>query len=141
MLAPHSQNSRLVLALPLEHQALSLSERRSYVSVCFLALFCPKFFLPCLPSEHVRSSRGRAGGSLQGWALFFVNQSLGQAVWRLSLRLSVLGALNRVRVGFEFLPTTNYHSPPPDLHLSHILTFPHSLLKCFSSKVLVKWPL
>ena len=65
----------------------------------FLIFFVLSFFLPCLPSEHVLSARGHAGGSLQGWALFFVKESLGQAVERLSLRLSVLSAPTELEWG------------------------------------------
>ena len=141
MLAPHSQDSRLVLALPLEHQALPLSERRrSYVSVCFLAFFCPEFF-PSLFAFWTCSFCSRmCGGLPPGMGPVLCERKLGPGCREtLSMALSVEYP-NIVRVGFEFLPTTNYHSSPPNLHLSHILTFPHSL-KCFSSKVLVKWPL
>ena len=141
MLAPHSQDSRLVLALPLEHQALPLSERRrSYVSVCFLDFFCPEFF-PSLFAFWTCSFCSRTCGGLPpGVGPVLCERKLGPGCREtVSAALSVK-CPNRVRVGFGFLPTTNYHSSPPNLHLSHILTFPHSL-KCFSSKMLVKWPL
>ena len=65
----------------------------------FLLFLVLSSFLPCLPSEHVLSAQGCVGFSPQGWAQFFVNQSLGQAVGRLSLWLSVSGCPQQSETG------------------------------------------
>ena len=90
MLAPHSQDSGLVLALPLEHQALPLSERRSYVSVCFLAFFGPEFF-PSLFAFRTCSFCSRMCGVFPpGMGPVLCEPKLGPGCWEtVSVALSV----------------------------------------------------